>query len=77
MASPFIASRDGHQFSPLASTTPPDASSAFHWLAVILNFLTGRQAWPDPSITPSPVMAMSSAPFAQMGERAFTRSPPS
>ncbi len=77
VSAPFSASRDGHQVLPAASTTPPEATSACHCPAVIFAFFTGRQAWPEPSMIPSPVIAMSSAPFAQIGDRARTAGRPS
>lgn len=40
----------------------------FHCVEVILLFFTGRQVSPLPSMTPLPVMAMFSAPLADMGD---------
>ena len=55
-----MAAADGHHILPVSSTTPPEATSAFHCWSVSLNLFTGRQAWPDPSKIPSPVRAIFS-----------------
>ena len=65
---PLIDPSLGYQTSPFSLSTPPEATSFFHWLEVIFPFFTGRQVSPFPSITPLPVMAMFSAPLADIGD---------
>ena len=65
---PLIEPSLGYQIRPDSSSTPPEATSFFHWLAVILSFFTGRHVSPFPSITPFPVMATFSALRADIGD---------
>lgn len=66
--SPFFEFSDGYHILPSSLSTPPEFTRLFHCASVILLFFTGRQASPEPSNVPEPVIAMFSRFLPEIGD---------